>query len=91
MAKQDFDISDEVNLIINALSFSLENNNNTVSVDIDSNIPKILVGDKTRLNQILINLLGNALKFTKNGTIKITVSLVKMIENNCEVKFIISD
>ena len=91
LAKQDFDISDEVNLIINALSFSLENNNNTVSVNIDSNIPKILVGDKTRLNQILINLLGNALKFTKNGTIKITVSLVKMIENNCEVKFIISD
>ena len=73
-----FNISDEINMVKKALSFLSNNNNNTILVDIDDNIPEYLIGDKLRLSQILMNLMGNALKFTKNGEVVVTVNLVKI-------------
>ena len=46
----------------------------TFSVDMDESIPDTLEGDATRLTQILVNLIGNALKFTDKGSISIKVS-----------------
>ncbi len=48
--------------------------------EIDKNVPNYVIGDKVRLSQILINLIGNAIKFTKEGSIKVLAYLEK--ENN---------
>jgi len=45
-----------------------------IHTDIDDTVPDTLEGDATRLTQILINLIGNALKFTKDGSISIKIS-----------------
>lgn len=72
-----FNISDEINMVINSLSFLAKNNNNIIAVKIDAAIPEYLIGDKLRLSQIIMNLVSNALKFTRNGKITIHVKLEK--------------
>jgi len=50
----------------------------TLNIDIDEDIPEILIGDSARLNQILTNLTNNAVKFTDKGDILISLELVSL-------------
>jgi signal transduction histidine kinase/CheY-like chemotaxis protein len=73
-----FNISDEVSMIKNSLSFLSQKNNNKISIRIDPEIPEYLIGDKLRLAQILMNLVSNALKFTNDGEVEIIINLSKV-------------
>ncbi|MDX6182680.1 response regulator [Flavobacterium sp. Fl-77] len=86
-----FNILDEISMIKNSLSFLSQKNNNTIAVNIDPNIPEYLIGDKLRLAQIMINLVSNALKFTKNGEVIITANLIKVEGIYYFIKFTIKD
>lgn len=86
-----FNISDEINMIKNSLSFLSQKNNNQILVEIDSNIPDSLIGDKLRLGQILMNLVSNALKFTNNGNVAIITRLIKEEQNNYFIEFQVKD
>ncbi|MBD3906106.1 ATP-binding protein [Chryseobacterium sp. Ch-15] len=63
----------------------------TISSKIDSSIPDTLNGDATRLTQILVNLIGNAIKFTHQGSITIEISNKQQTENEVIVGFKVSD
>ncbi len=58
---------------------------------IDKKIPDRLIGDPTRLNQILLNLIGNSIKFTEKGEVKISVSLLSRQEEETALEFSVSD
>ncbi|MGL2994598.1 response regulator [Flavobacterium sp. TSSA_36] len=86
-----FNISDEIELIIQSLSFLAQNNRNRVEIDIHSNLPEYVIGDKLRFSQIIMNIVSNALKFTKNGNVKISAVVEKKEGNICYIQFKISD
>ncbi len=57
----------------------------------DKNIPATLVGDAERLNQVLINLLNNAIKFTEKGSVKLTAQLLQKTDKEAKIQFIVKD
>ncbi|SNR83854.1 Tetratricopeptide repeat-containing protein [Flavobacterium sp. ov086] len=86
-----FNISDEITMIKNSLSFLSQKNNNKINVSIDPDIPEYLIGDKLRLAQIVMNLVSNALKFTKDGEVEIIVNLDRIEEKLYFLDFLIKD
>jgi PAS domain S-box-containing protein len=54
-------------------------------------IPRHLIGDPSRLTQILINLVNNGLKFTENGSVSINITLEQSTATNCFLRFAIQD
>ncbi len=91
LEKTKFNILEEVNSICNALQFIAINNNVAIKTIIDSNIPKLLTGDQTRLSQILMNLITNSLKFTKNGTVWVILTLENFENNKYFINFKVKD
>ncbi|WP_439878707.1 CHASE domain-containing protein [Pseudomonas prosekii] len=62
-----------------------------VMFDLDSNLPNDLIGDSLRLQQVLINLAGNALKFTLEGQVVVSVEQLKRTENAVSLRIAVSD
>ncbi len=71
----DFDLPTLLDSVITLVSLRADEQETTVTTHIDSNVPFYLNGDPTRLRQLLLNLVGNAVKFTKKGQVKIKISL----------------
>ena len=66
-------------------------NNNDFELELDESIPDNLIGDPTKLSQIFINLINNALKFTKNGKVNVSAKMLKNENDISSIRFEISD
>ena len=57
----------------------------------DNNIPDTLLGDPVRLHQIILNLVGNAIKFTAKGKITVSLRLLQSYDENVNIEFTVTD
>jgi signal transduction histidine kinase/CheY-like chemotaxis protein/HPt (histidine-containing phosphotransfer) domain-containing protein len=87
----DFSIREVVQSLRDMLMLKAEEKNIELRVSYDPAIPKRLTGDPTRLNQVLINLAGNAVKFTEKGYVEIHASLQKKEGSKLWIKFDVID
>ncbi|EXJ86280.1 hypothetical protein A1O1_06650 [Capronia coronata CBS 617.96] len=67
-----------------------------LAFDVDNSVPDYVVGDPFRLRQIILNLVGNAIKFTDQGEVKVTIKKSKDLISNCAIdefpfEFVVSD
>lgn len=61
--------------VVQILKYKAEEKGIKLSFNVDDTIPSLVMGDPTRLNQILVNLVGNAIKFTEKGSVDISLQL----------------
>lgn len=86
-----FDIRELVDEVVALLKLKADDTGNNIITEISDDFPGKLIGDPVRMRQILINLVNNALKFTKDGTVTIRINLFDEDEEKIRLKFNIID
>ncbi|MBN2544782.1 MAG: substrate-binding domain-containing protein [Spirochaetes bacterium] len=91
LMKESFDLYELKESIINLFFSQAIKKGLKFDFIIEKEIPRIINGDSLRLREILINLIGNAFKFTDKGSIDIKVNMIKKFKNFLLLKFLITD
>jgi signal transduction histidine kinase/integral membrane sensor domain MASE1/CheY-like chemotaxis protein len=87
----DFDIADVVKGAVNLLQPRAETKRLELIHFIAEDVPRALVGDATRLRQILLNLMGNAIKFTDHGSVTVRVRKEAETKTHATLRLSVSD
>lgn len=87
----DFDLRDLMENILGSFSEIANKNKTVYHLEIDEKIPSILIGDPTKISQIFINLINNAIKFTKNGNVWVSAHVKKEKNNSVKIHFEVRD
>jgi len=91
LEKIHFSLADSIELIDTNIGFMAREKNLYLNTKIEPDVPSVLIGDPLRLSQVLMNLLGNAVKFTSTGGVSLLVSLKEAVSEAVELEFRVSD
>ena len=86
-----FSIREVVNEAIRTLAVPSHEKGLELAVSIDADVPDHLISDATRLRQVLLNLVGNAVKFTEQGEVEVSVSIVETLGTDLRVQVVVTD
>jgi two-component system, sensor histidine kinase len=87
----NFNLRDMADSIHDLFSYKASEKGLTLTSQVQEDIPKIVYGDPARLRQIIINLIGNSLKFTDHGSVHLNAELVEHKNGRCLLRFEIRD
>ncbi len=86
-----FDLRERISAAVRPLAVRASQKNLELMCEIDPEVPTKVIGDPARLRQILLNLLGNAIKFTETGEVLVRVSRVSASVNHAVLEFSVQD
>ncbi|PHS64669.1 MAG: hybrid sensor histidine kinase/response regulator [Flavobacterium sp.] len=89
--KTTFSFKKRINDVLIALKKTAEDRKNTLTFEYDESIPEKLIGDPLKLSQVLINLIGNSVKFTQNGDVTIRVQKNNSSKDRVNLRIEIED
>jgi CheY-like chemotaxis protein len=90
LEKERIDLIECLETSLNMVADDASRKGLSVSYEVEPQVPRYLIGDMTRLIQILVNLLGNAVKFTDKGFVRLDVSALP-VEDGHEIQFRVMD
>jgi CheY-like chemotaxis protein len=88
---QPFDLQSTIKESLRLVAATASEKGLNLTYHIDENVPRVILGDPTRVRQILINLISNAVKFTETGGVTASVFGRKLENDNYEIHFSIKD
>ncbi len=88
---ESHDVYDIVSQVINVILYQSQKKNIELLLNIEPGLPRTLLLDGGRLKQVLINLLGNAVKFTEQGEIELKVEKIHINQQNIKLRFSVRD
>jgi CheY-like chemotaxis protein len=91
LEKVNVDLHELVQSIAQSMQFNANDKKIYIKYTVDEATPKHLLGDSTRLCQVLLNLLGNAVKFTEKGGVTIDLAVVEQSDKDVKIRFAVTD
>lgn len=91
LEENDFDLRMVIEDVLDLMATAAYNKKLGLYFQIDPRIPQKIKGDLTRLRQILVNLAGNAIKFTTHGEVVISVKQIELLDNDAYLEFSVKD
>ncbi|MBK7173923.1 MAG: PAS domain S-box protein [Bacteroidales bacterium] len=91
LEKTEFYIKDVVKKVFDTQEYKAEDKNIEFNYTIDANISPMLTGDPLRLQQVLVNLVSNAIKFTREGRVDLKCKLLSKEKGSNRIKFAVED
>lgn len=86
-----FNLKDLLNVIIHSFKIKAAEKNISLISEFPDDLPEHLLGDPIKLNQVLTNLIGNAIKFTREGHVKLEINIPEAGEKKILLQFKVSD
>lgn len=86
-----FNLHKSFNNVIKLMKLRADEKRISLDLNIEANTPIQVLGDPTRVEQILLNLIGNAVKFTNKGSVRVTLKLLKETAGTSEIYFEVKD
>ena len=91
LASVDFEVAEVVDRVLGLWAHRAEEKGLALTAAVDPEVPATLRGDPARLAQILLNLVGNAVKFTERGAVRVSVSLERTTDAQAVIRGAVAD
>ena len=91
LEKRTFNLKDLLKVLVLSFKIKAAEKNIELRTEFSEDLPDYLVGDPVKLNQVLTNLLGNAVKFTREGYVKLKIKVLESSKEDIILNFIVTD